>query len=321
MKAYPPLRAWSSAHYDVSLPAGHPFPIAKYAQLRDAIVARGILRDEELTSSELAPEEWLASAHDAEYVVRALQGTLSREEERRLGLPWSEDLARRARGAVYGTVAAARAALEHGIAGNLAGGTHHAYPDRAEGYCLFNDIAVAIAVLRAEGVAQRPLIVDLDVHQGNGTAVFFAQDESVLTFSMHAASNYPQPKEKSRLDVALPDRCGDAEYLEQLAEHLERIFEEHGGDFLFYQAGVDGLEEDRLGRLSLTHDGLARRDEMVFRAAEKHGLPVTITLGGGYAQPIEASVEAHLNVWRAARSSLARREAVRAGAAGANTPS
>jgi acetoin utilization deacetylase AcuC-like enzyme len=317
----PPLRAWSSAHYEVSLPAGHPFPIAKYAHLRDAIVERGILRDEELTASELAPEEWLQSAHDGAYVTRALHGELSREEERRLGLPWSQALVRRARGAVYGTVAAARAALEHGIAGNLAGGTHHAYPDRAEGYCLFNDIAVAIAVLRAEGSVLRPLVVDLDVHQGNGTAVFFAQDESVFTFSMHAASNYPQPKEQSRLDVALPDHCGDEEYLEQLAEHLERVFEEHRADFVFFQAGVDGLEEDRLGRLSLTHDGLARRDEMVFGAAERHGLPITITLGGGYGRPIEASVEAHLNVWRAARSSLARRETFRARAAGADAPS
>lgn len=307
-----PLRAWSSAHYEVPLPAGHPFPIAKYAALRDEIVRRGILRAEELHVSDVAPEAWLRLAHDGAFLDRALGGDLTREEERRLGLPWSEALVRRARGAVYGTVCAARAALEHGIAGNLAGGTHHAYPDRAEGYCLFNDIAVAIAVLRHEGAARRPLIVDLDVHQGNGTAAFYAADETVFTFSMHAASNYPQPKEKSRLDVALSDHCGDTEYLDLLAAHLKRILEEHRADFLFYQAGVDALEEDRLGRLALTHEGLARRDEMVFRAAERHHLPVAITLGGGYGQPLDASVEAHLNVWKAARASLERRAAARA---------
>ena len=304
-----PLRAWSSAHYDVTLPAGHPFPIAKYATLRDEIIRRCILRPDELSASDLAPREWLASAHDPAYVARALRGELSRAEERRLGLPWSEALVRRARGAVYGTVAAARAALEHGIAGNLAGGTHHAYPDRAEGYCLFNDVAVTIAVLRSEGAAERPLIVDLDVHQGNGTAVFFAEDETVFTFSMHAANNYPQPKERSRLDVELPDRSGDAEYLGLLAEHLDRLYDEHAPDLVFYQAGVDALEADRLGRLSLTHEGLARRDELVFRAAERRGLPVVITLGGGYGQPLEASVDAHLNVWKVARASLERRSA------------
>ncbi len=301
------LHTWSSSHFEVPLPLGHPFPMAKYGLLRERLLAAGVVVAEELHASEPAPPQWVLRAHDPGFVERALAGRLSEAEVRRLGLPWSEALVRRALAAVYGTVAATRAALENGIAGNLAGGTHHAYPDRAEGYCLFNDLAVAIAVLRDEGLLRRPVIVDLDVHQGNGTAVFFSADEAVFTFSMHAASNYPRVKERSRLDVALRDGTGDDEYLAALEAHLPFLLDAHGADFLFYQAGVDALAEDRLGCLSLTHAGLSRRDELVFRTAESRGLPIAITLGGGYARPIEASVEAHLNVWRAARASLLRR--------------
>jgi acetoin utilization deacetylase AcuC-like enzyme len=182
-----------------------------------------------------------------------------------------------------------------------AGGTHHAYPGRAEAYCLFNDIATAIAVLRRRGLARRPLIVDLDVHQGNGTALFFAHDESVFTFSMHAADNYPRHKERSSLDVGLPAGCEDASYLELLEGHLPRVFSEHGPDLILYQAGVDGLAEDRLGHLSLTHAGLEQRDRLVFDECAARGTPVVFMLGGGYARPIEESVTAHANVWRAAR--------------------
>jgi len=245
--------------------------------------------------------------HTDFYLGRVARGALDPDERLRLGLPWSLELLARARAALHGTVMAARAALEHGIAGNLAGGTHHAFRDRAEGYCLFNDIAVAIEVLRREGLASRPLIADLDVHQGNGTASIFATDATTFTFSMHAAANYPSVKERSSLDVELALGCDDATYLETLEAHLPAALDAHVPDIVFYQAGVDALHADRFGRLALTHEGLAARDERVFEWCESRGLPVVITLGGGYGRPLDASIEAHANVWRAARRARDRR--------------
>lgn len=302
-----PLYAWSSDHYTVRLPLGHPFPMAKYAALRRRLLEDGVLGPEEVHRSEPAPLDWLTRVHDADYVERATLGRLDVHEIRTLGFPWSEALVDRARAAVYGTVMAAAAALEQGVAGNLAGGTHHAFKDHGEGYCLFNDLAVAIGVLRAEGAAQRPFIVDLDVHQGNGTAAMFAEDSTVFTFSAHGVGNYPARKERSTVDVELPDGCGDADYLDTIERFLPQALAEHKPDLVLYQAGVDPLAEDRLGRLSLTREGLARRDDLVFRAAEEAGAPIVVTLGGGYAQPLEATVEAHVNVWRAARRARDRR--------------
>jgi acetoin utilization deacetylase AcuC-like enzyme len=304
-----PLLAWASDHFAVSLPEGHPFPMPKYAALRRRLLEAGVLSAEEIHRSEAAPIEWILRAHDAAYVERAFEGTLADDEVRRLGLPWSEALVLRARAAVYGTVMAAAAALEHGVAGNLAGGTHHAFRDRGEGYCLFNDLAVAIHLLRAEGAIRRPFIVDLDVHQGNGTASIFRDDSSVFTFSIHGAGNYPLRKEHSTLDIELPDGCGDEDYLDMLDRSLPGALAEHEPDLVLYQAGVDPLAEDRLGRLRLTHPGLAERDERVLRYCEALGLPVVITLGGGYGQPLEASIEAHVNTWRAARRARDRRPA------------
>jgi acetoin utilization deacetylase AcuC-like enzyme len=303
-----PLFAWSSDHFPVRLPLGHPFPMAKYAALRKRLLEDGVLAAEEIHHSELAPIEWLALVHDADYVERAVAGRLDENEVRRLGFPWSSAMVDRARAAVYGTVMAAAAAIEQGVAGNLAGGTHHAFRDRGEGYCLFNDLAIAIAVLREEGGAQRPFIVDLDVHQGNGTAALFADDPTVFTFSVHGVGNYPAQKERSTVDVELPDGCEDAAYLDTIERFLPQALGEHRPDLVLYQAGVDPLAEDRLGRLSLTRDGLARRDELVFRAIEEVGAPAVLTLGGGYAQPLEASIEAHVNVWRAARRARDRRQ-------------
>jgi acetoin utilization deacetylase AcuC-like enzyme len=290
-----------SHHYPVPIPAGHPFLLAKYTALRGKLLDESVLHADEIHESQPAPVEWLRLAHEDSYVTRVLSGELEPMEIRRLGLPWSRELTHRARAVIYGTVMAAQAAVDHGIAANMAGGTHHAYPGRAEAYCLFNDIATAIAVLRRRGLARRPLIVDLDVHQGNGTALFFAHDESVFTFSMHAADNYPRHKERSSLDVGLPAGCEDASYLELLEGHLPRVFSEHGPDLILYQAGVDGLAEDRLGHLSLTHAGLEQRDRLVFDECAARGTPVVFMLGGGYARPIEESVTAHANVWRAAR--------------------
>ena len=297
-----PLHVWISHRYPVPLPPGHRFPVGKHRPLLERLLAERWVDPADVHDAEPAPLEWLRLAHDPAYLERALVHGLDAAEQRRLGLPWSPELATRARAAVAGTVHAAHAALAHGVAGNLAGGSHHAFRDRAEAYCLLNDIAVAIAVLREGGRARRPFVLDLDVHQGNGTAAMFAGDPSVFTFSIHGASNYPLRKETGSLDVALPDRTGDADYLAALERHLEPALVAHAPDLVFYQSGVDALAEDRLGRLALTHAGLAERDARVFAACERLGAPVVVTLGGGYSDPLDASIEAHAAVWRAART-------------------
>jgi acetoin utilization deacetylase AcuC-like enzyme len=305
-----PLHAWASDHYELRLPPGHPFPAEKYRLLRERLLDTGVLDPRHVHASEPAPDAWLERVHGRPYVERVARGGLGRDEQLRLGLPWSEALITRARAAVYGTVMAARAALVHGIAGNLAGGTHHAYRERAEGYCLFNDIAVSIEMLRTEGAIRRPFVADLDVHQGNGTAAIYRDDADVFTFSMHAAANYPTPKERSSLDVELELHCTDDVFLEALEAHMPAALEAHAPDIVFYQAGVDGLREDRFGRLALTHAGLEARDRRVFEWCEARGVPVVIMLGGGYGRPIEATVEASAGLWRAARDARARRPAV-----------
>lgn len=301
------LHAWSSDHHALELPPGHPFPIARYRALREKLLAEGVLVPEHVHASEPAPDAWLRFVHGVDYLARIERGELGVQERLRLGLPWSAPLVTRARAAVYGTVMAARAGLAHGVAGNLAGGTHHAYRDRAEGYCLFNDIAVAIEVLRGERRIARPFVADLDVHQGNGTAAIYADDPAVFTFSMHAEANYPTPKERSSLDVGLDLDCDDERFLAALDAHLPAALDAHAPDVVFYQAGVDGLREDRFGRLALTHAGLAERDRRVFRWCEQRGLPVVITLGGGYGRPLEATIEACANTWREARAARERR--------------
>jgi acetoin utilization deacetylase AcuC-like enzyme len=305
-----PLLAWASDHHTFPLPEAHPFPLAKYSLVRERLVAERVLEPAWLSRSEPAPEAWLHAAHDAAYVARTLRGEWSDAEVRRLGLPWSEALVTRARAALAGTVLAARAALLHGVAGNLAGGTHHAFPDRGEAYCLFNDVAAAVALLRREGRARRPFVLDLDVHQGNGTAACFAGDADTFTFSMHAQHNYPLQKIPGSLDVPLDDGAGDDEVLVALEAQVPPALDAHAPDVVFYQAGVDALASDRLGRLRMTHAGLAERDRRVFAWLEARGLPVCVTLGGGYSRPIEHTVEAHANVWRAARAARERRPAV-----------
>jgi len=297
-----PLHAWTSDHHSFPLPDAHPFPFAKYARLRERLLAERVLAPEHMHRSEPAPVEWLALSHERAYVARTLAGEWSDAERRTLGLPWSAALVTRARAALFGTVMAARAALAHGVAGNLAGGMHHAFPDRGEAYCLFNDAAVAVALLRRDGLARRPFVLDLDVHQGNGTAACFAKDASVFTFSLHARHNYPLRKEQSTLDVELEDGAGDDTMLAQLEAHLPRSLDAHAPDLVFYQAGVDALASDRLGRLRMTHAGLAERDRRVFAWLAARGIPVCVMLGGGYARDLDDSVAAHVNVWRAARA-------------------
>jgi len=274
----------------------------KYRLLRELLLERGVLAPSRLRASEPISREDLERVHTPRYLDALWRGTLSEAEIRRLGFPWSEDLLLRSRASVGGTVSAARAALEDGISGNLAGGTHHAFPDHGEGYCVFNDIAVAIRVLQAERRIQRAVVVDLDVHQGNGTAAVFEGDDSVFTFSIHGEHNFPFRKQRSSRDVGLPDGVDDRAYLDVLATHLPEVLEAAGADLLFYQAGVDPLAEDALGRLSLTHAGMRERDRLVLEAAWHRGLPLVLTLGGGYAKPITATLEAHLGTYETALS-------------------
>ena len=297
-----PLPTWVTDHFVVPVPSGHPFPTRKFAALRELLVDEQVLAVDELHRAEPAPAEWIRLTHDADYVARVFNGGLSDSEQRRLGIPWSPELVLRARAAVSATVHAARAAMTHGVSGVLAGGAHHAYRDRGEGYCVFNDMAVAIHVLRAEGVVRRAFIVDLDVHQGNGSAAIFADDAETFTFSMHGATNFPRIKERSSLDVELRTGCGDEEYLATLDSYLPAALDAFAPDLVLYQAGVDALDCDRLGTLALSHAGLAARDARVFAWTRQRNVPVAITLGGGYGRPLDATIVAHANVWRAARA-------------------
>jgi acetoin utilization deacetylase AcuC-like enzyme len=275
--------------------------MAKYRLIREALLASGVLQADELIPAEPADPRVLLQVHTARWVEAVLENRLTEAEERRLGFPWSPELVVRSLASVGGTCAAAVRALDDGIGGNLAGGTHHAFPDHGEGYCVFNDIAVSIRALQAAGSIQRAVVVDLDVHQGNGTAAVFEGDADVFTFSMHGERNFPFRKQRSSLDIGLSDGVGDEVYLDALARHLPRVLEASRPDILYYQAGVDALAEDTLGRLSLSHAGLEARDAFVLEAARRSGVPVVVTLGGGYARPLEASVRAHIGTYRAAR--------------------
>ena len=286
---------WSSARYTFPLPDGHRFPIAKYELLRQAVIAAGL---GEVHEPERIDRASLLRVHTQRYVDALTQGTLSPEEQRRLGFPWSTGLVERSYRAVGGTCAAVRFALDTGIAMNLAGGTHHAFSDRGEGFCVFNDVAIAIRAMQAEGRIERAAIVDLDVHQGNGTNEIFAGDESVYTFSMHGRRNYPFSKVPGSLDVELEDGCEDHEYLALLGDALPRALAAARPDLVVYLAGADAHEDDRLGRLRLTAQGLARRDVMVLEAAREVGIPVAVTIAGGYGRNIETTVAIHLETAR-----------------------
>ncbi|NBD07772.1 MULTISPECIES: histone deacetylase [Corallococcus] len=296
------MRVFHLDRYSVPLPEGHRFPMEKYRLLRELLLARGILSPASLFEAPRAERADLERVHTPRYLDAFFGGTLTDAELRRLGFPWSPLLVDNARASVGGTLAAARAALEDGFGAHLAGGTHHAFPDHGEGFCVFNDIAVAIRVLQAEGAIRRAVVVDLDVHQGNGTAATFAGDPSVFTFSMHGEHNFPFRKQPSHLDLGLEDGTGDAEYLATLDAHLPHVLESAHADLLFFQAGVDPLAEDTLGRLSLTHAGLRERDLRVLGAARERGVPVVLTLGGGYSRPLTPSLEAHVGTYLAACS-------------------
>lgn len=269
--------------------------MAKYSGLRERILAEGIIAPGDLHEAPAASFDDLRLVHDPDYVDAVANGTVAPDIQRRIGFPWSPEMVERSRRSVGATIAAARAALDAGVSANLAGGTHHAFADRGEGFCVFNDVAVAARVLQRDHHASRIAVVDLDVHQGNGTAAIFKTDDSVFTFSMHGEKNFPFKKEVSDLDVALPDGTGDDEYLATLCLHLDAVLNRHRPDFVFYLAGADPFEGDRLGRLKMTIDGLRTRDEIVLRTCARAGLPVAISMSGGYANDVDAIVTIHTN--------------------------
>jgi acetoin utilization deacetylase AcuC-like enzyme len=300
------LTVWSSSRYVFPLPEGHRFPVAKYAMLREAVVAQGIVPADRVLDPPRVSDEALLLVHTPEYVRRFREGALDPAELRRLGFPWSPGLVERSYRAVGGTVAATRHALEHGLAMNLAGGTHHAFPDHGEGFCVFNDVAVAIHLLRRDGLVRRAAVVDLDVHQGNGTHAIFAGDADVYTFSMHGGKNYPFNKVAGTLDLELPDGTGDDAYLELLRSALPRVLAASSPDLVVYIAGADPHEGDQLGRLALTMDGLARRDAFVLDSCREVGIPVAITIGGGYGRRIDDTVAVHAQTARIAAARTGR---------------
>ena len=299
------MRCCYHADYFLQLPARHPFPMAKYPLLYERLVAGGSLDPRCVIEPGECSLDDLRLAHTADYLEQLAGGTLDAAEQRRIGVPWSPRLWRRSRLAAQGTLEAARAALADGVAGNLAGGTHHAFADHGEGFCVLNDVAVAIRVLQRDGLIARALVVDLDVHQGNGTAAIFEDDPDVFTFSMHGERNFPARKARSTLDVGLPDGTGDGAYLEALERNLASIFERFSPHIVFYLAGVDPAAGDRYGRLALSDSGLRRRDRHVLESCASLGLPLALTPAGGYAATPLRTAELHAIVFEEAAAAEA----------------
>ena len=303
------MQAFYADHFVLPLPEGHRFPMRKYSRLRDRLAAE--LPGVRFAEAPAASDGELALVHTPAYIQGIEQGHLDASVYREIGFPWSPAMAARARRSVDATVAAARVALSEGLAGNLAGGTHHAYADKGGGFCVFNDIAVTARLMQAEAGRERdprghrraPMqvaVVDLDVHQGNGTARIFAHDPSVFTLSLHGEKNFPFRKEPSDLDVGLPDGCTDEPYLQALHQALGELQGRFAPDLVIYLAGADAHEGDRLGRLKLSLDGMAARDRVVFDWAWQRRLPVVLCMGGGYGHDIETTVSVQVQTWRIA---------------------
>lgn len=287
------MRIYYTDHFELPLPSGHRFPMQKYRQLRRCVVASEAHRVDTLHVPPAATDQQLRLCHTADYVDAVVNGTLKSAEIRRIGFPWSLKMVERSRRSTGATIAASRAALIDSVAVNLAGGTHHAFADAGEGYCVFNDAAVAIRCLQSEGLIGRACVIDLDVHQGNGTASLFRGDPTVFTLSLHGVKNFPLRKVDSDLDVDLPDATGDEGYLNRLEQALAETARAGPFDLAIYLAGADPYEGDRLGRLKLIKRGLAERDQTVFRWCQRFKIPVAVTMAGGYAPNIEDIVEIH----------------------------
>jgi len=285
--------------YQLGLSPQHPFPMSKYPLLMELLLSEGVLHSGDLLVPEPLERWILERVHTTEYLDKLESSGLSLAEQRLLGFPWSEALWLRSRLAAGGTLLAGRTALKLGLAANLAGGTHHAFADHGEGFCVLNDVAIAITQLRAEGLIDRATIIDLDVHQGNGTAAIFEGVDQVFTFSMHGEQNYPIRKMRSSLDISLPSGVGDAQYLDKLADNLPVVF---GGkpEIVFYLAGVDVAAGDRYGKLKLTEQGISGRDRAVIEAVRGRGIPLVIVLAGGYAESRVRTAELHAHVFREA---------------------
>ena len=291
--------AWNE-HYTIPLPEGHRFPMIKYDLIPEQLLYEGTIKSENIFSPELLSEKNLLAIHQKDYWLKLKHGKLSKDEIRKTGFPYSKKLVERELVILQGTIDCAANALKYGVAINVAGGTHHAFHDHGEGFCLLNDIAVAADYLLKNELSAQILVVDLDVHQGNGTASIFRNNPSVFTFSMHGGKNYPLRKEKSNLDIPLPDQTDDSAYMELLKMHLPKLIDTIEPDFIFYQAGVDVLETDKLGRLGLTMHGCKDRDHFVFETCKTHEIPVAVSMGGGYSERISDIVEAHSNTFRLA---------------------
>jgi acetoin utilization deacetylase AcuC-like enzyme len=295
------VKLFYTDHFVLPLPAGHRFPMQKYALLRQRVVESGLFRPEDLCVPHAATGEEILRAHDAGYLHRVCTGTLSEAEQRRIGFPWSPGMVERSRRSSGATIEACRTALAEGVGVNLAGGTHHAFRDAGEGYCVFNDSAIAARAMQAEGRARRVVVLDCDVHQGNGTAAILRDDPTIFTFSIHGAKNFPLRKEESDLDIELPDGTEDAAYLEALERGVQLTLERARADLAIYLAGADPYREDRLGRMKLSKEGLAQCDRTVFRYCQGWGLPVAVTMAGGYARNVSDIVDIHFQTVRLAR--------------------
>ena len=303
------MKAFYSDTFVLPLPEGHRFPMTKYRRLRETLVAQHVVDEADLIVPE--PVEWddIRLAHCESYVEAVAQGTLTAEAQRRIGFPWSPGMVERSRRSVGATISAARHVLTHRdrVSANLAGGTHHAFSDHGAGYCVFNDVAVAARVLLRDGLIARAAVVDCDVHQGDGTAAIFRDDPRVFTMSLHGATNFPFRKQTGDLDVTFDDGAGDDDYLAALAVHLPEVLDGQEPDVVFYLAGADPYEGDRLGKLSLSIEGLVQRDRFVFEQCRIRSIPVVVTMAGGYCPDIEAIVTIHTNtIKEAARSTRCR---------------
>ncbi|MGB5896994.1 MAG: histone deacetylase [Geitlerinemataceae cyanobacterium] len=286
--------------YVAPLPPGHRFPMAKFGLLYQRLLADGIARPSQIVTPTHPLREWIEWVHQPDYVNAYLNGTLDAKAQRRIGLPWTKELANRTCMAVGGTILTAQLALESGLACNTVGGTHHAFPDFGSGFCIFNDLAIAARWVQKQGLAKKVLIVDLDVHQGDGTAVIFQNDPTVFTFSMHCQENFPGKKQQSDLDVALPEGMEDDDYLRTLGEYLPDLLSQFQPDLVLYDAGVDPHAGDRLGKLALTDTGLFRREMQVLGTCVAGGYPVACVIGGGYAEDMPALVYRHSLLHRVA---------------------
>lgn len=292
------LKVYYTDHYEVELPEGHRFPMFKYRLLRETLLKNQIIQENQLEPTPLLDEYVLSFAHTEEYINKVKHSKLEKHLERLSGFPQSQKMYIRSLASVCATILATEYALNHGISATISGGTHHAYPDRGEGFCVFNDVAVAINYFKHQKKIKRPFVIDLDVHQGNGTAYIFQKDTDTFTFSFHGEKNYPFRKEKSDFDLGFPPHTQDGIYLFNLQLYLSQWIEYHKPDILFYNAGVDVIQQDKLGSLDLSFEGCLERDMMVFYLAQKYSLPIVVVMGGGYANPIEPTIQAQLNLFK-----------------------